>query len=102
MGNGAPVCLLPNQGQATPDMPAKQLTTVPQAVDLPTALQAINNIRNILKFITGPRSFIESGRVTQLVKVFNPDDDSQFVIVERINAVTFKDPLTGITFTWKR
>ncbi len=41
--------------------------------------------------------YVEVDRVTQKVKVVNPDDDTQFVIVERLTSVTFLDKLTGTT-----
>lgn len=103
MSDGAPVCLLPNQSQATPSMPGRLFPPIPAANDLPSAIQAINSIRRILNMLTGPRpQFVETGRVTQKVKVINPDDDTQFVIVERINQIAFKDSLTGATMVWKR
>jgi hypothetical protein len=44
----------------------------------------------------------ETGRVTQNVKVVNPDDDSQFVIIKEIVSITMTRPSTGETFTLKR
>jgi hypothetical protein len=36
---------------------------------------------------------------TQLVKIVNPDDDTQFVIVRRTISQTFENPSTGETLT---
>jgi hypothetical protein len=44
----------------------------------------------------------ETGRNTQNVKVVNPDDDSQFVIVKEIVSITMTRPSTGETFTITR
>ena len=44
----------------------------------------------------------ETSRQTQNVKVVNPDDDSQFVIVKEITSITFTRDATGEQFTIKR
>lgn len=36
-----------------------------------------------------------SGRVTEQVRVANPDDESQYVMVERMKAAKFKNERTG-------
>lgn len=44
--------------------------------------------------------FVETDRTTEKVKIVNPEDDTQFVIVERTNSITFVDRLTGITIVF--
>ena len=44
----------------------------------------------------------ETDRTTQDVKVVNPEDDSQFVIVKEITSITFKRRNTDETFTLTR
>ena len=44
----------------------------------------------------------EESRTTEQVKVYNPDDKSQYITVERINKLTMKDAVTGQTWTWDR
>jgi len=44
--------------------------------------------------------YVETDRTTEKVKIVNPDDDTQFVIVERTNSITFVDRLTGITIVF--
>jgi hypothetical protein len=44
----------------------------------------------------------EKSRSTENVKVVNPDDDSQFVIVKEIVSITMIKPSTGDTFTLNR
>lgn len=44
----------------------------------------------------------ERSRVTQNVKVVNPDDDSQFVVVKEIVQIIFERPISGETITLTR
>lgn len=46
--------------------------------------------------------FIEQSRQTQKVRVTNPDDDSVYVDVMVITALTMKDTKTGETWVWTR
>ena len=136
----------PSCPTSTSEFPATQtgvrLPSVPQAQDLPSAIQAINNLNMIVQVLSGqnPPSFknnltenffvdpsggqgIQRGnqggrpgspakkprwvedrasRVTETVKVTNPDDKSQFVMVERINYIRWSDTVTGQTLEWRR
>jgi hypothetical protein len=49
-----------------------------------------------------PNDWSETGRVTENVKVVNPDDDSQFVIVKEIVSITFERSSTGEKIVIKR
>jgi len=49
-----------------------------------------------------PDQWRESDRQTQNVKVVNPDDDSQFVIVKEIVSITFERDSTGEQIVIKR
>lgn len=148
----APVCLVPTGPIIQQPDPAK-FPTIPQAVDLPSALVSLNAIRQILAQLTGlvpitgtgdgsggaspgggggaaggggggaassspasnqPKSgqdsqtlggrFIEdkSKRVTKQEKVYDPNDHTVYVTVERINRVVWVDKLTGQTIVWQR
>lgn len=44
---------------------------------------------------------VRSARTTKTVRVTNPDDSTQFVDVEQINSLTFKNS-NDETWTWKR
>ena len=44
-------------------------------------------------------SLIEQSRLTETVRVFNPEDETQYVDVERITALTTKNSKTGETLT---
>lgn len=49
---------------------------------------------------TGSNSWVETARTTQDVRVENPEDSSQYVIVRRIKTVTFKNALDGRVHTF--
>lgn len=108
----APVCHIP---PAKPDAPlvVKNLPAVPVATDLKSALQAINALRQVVQVITnqitqpqGANNFIadwhESDRVTEIVRVYNPNDKSQYVDIQRINRLRMKDKKTGSTWEFVR
>lgn len=46
--------------------------------------------------------FVELSRQTQIVQVFNPDDNTQWVKVEQIVALELQNPITGEIWVWKR
>jgi hypothetical protein len=45
---------------------------------------------------------VPGSRKTEKKKIYSKTDRSVFVEVERINAFTMKDTVTGNTFTWRR
>ena len=114
--------LQPNQPQIPP-YPA-----IPLANDLASALQAINALRNIVQGLLnqvgslypsingspgrqgqpgqnansnagGNFQEVPGSRQTQTVKVTNPDDAEQYVTVEIITGVSFKNS-AGQTLVW--
>lgn len=99
----APVCnvkgvvLEPNQ-KLSPFQP------IPKATDLPSALRALQAITNNFNTLLKAGNFVEQRqfRTFQTVRVFNPDDTSQWVDVQQITGLTFIDPVTGRTLTWKQ
>ena len=115
----APVC---NNAPLVPqDQPQpKTLPTVPEATDLQSALTAINAIRRILQTITHQppqrpggiskfkpsqqRGFqeIKQRRVYKRVRVYNPQDKSQYVDVQQIVSMTMADPATGQIWFWQQ
>ena len=120
----APTCELPNR--VRPDLPGRiDLTTVPPATDLKSALAAINALRGAMMQMssqlpqqertTTPGSsgfstkktakktgWKELGRVKKLERVENPDDPGQFVMVEVIVQLTMGNAGTGEKWTWTR
>jgi hypothetical protein len=116
-GNGsvAPVCPI-SKSQAIVGSPGPLLPMPPRAVDLPSAINAINQLSQIILQLTNPSTTInnslriqqpsvtgnwsETGRVTQIQRVFNPNDSSQWVDVERINQLTMTQDATGDVLKW--
>lgn len=47
-------------------------------------------------------TWFETDRQTEVVKVVNPDDDTQFVTFERINSITMTNSSTNESLTWTR
>lgn len=124
----APTCSLP-AGATGPGI-AITLPTIPQAVDLPSAIAAVNALRLGFMLMSGqlkPQAtsvtpghgsqggykfkedgnkkksrWSEQSRVSETVKIKNPDDENQFVEVKRINKLTMKDGQTGEQWVWNR
>lgn len=157
MSDGAPVCSI-SSSQAVPSQRGLRFPAIPKAMDLPSALQAIDALTQIVLVLSrqqppifrnnlapntvagqfaagggssfrggsagggepgppgragekGPPgkekdpksgSWSETDRKTTTVKIVNPDDNEQFVIVERIESLTFTNRSTGETLNWKR
>lgn len=128
--NGAPVCNMPTEPVFPAPSPPVLPPLPPPASDLPSALHLINQIRQIVIQMGNMvpdnnqgggggagrpgQSFSVSGskkqgnfqevrarRVTKKTRVFNPDDNSQFVDVEQIVSQTFQNGL-GQTITWNQ
>jgi hypothetical protein len=97
---------------------APTIPAIPVATDMASAIQAINTMRQIIQAMTnqtggggggGPgtvstvqANFQEnkSKRVVQTVRVYNPNDKTQFVDVKQITGLTFENRLTKQTITW--
>lgn len=104
MSNGTPpVCNV--QGVVKlPDQALAKFQPIPKATDLPSALKAIQAITNNFYTLARAGNFIEnrSLRTYQTVRVFNPEDTSQWVDVLQITGLTFVDPVTGRTLVWRQ
>ena len=122
---GAPVCS-DSKDEVIKQPTPNNLLGIPVATDLPTAIAAVNAMRAVLQNITGrtggfpPKPFtpqyngftskkttsrwseVSGDRVKKVVKVYNPNDKTQFIEVEQINGVTMQDQVTGDKWTWKR
>lgn len=102
---------------------------IPEARDMASLIAAVNALRRIAQRNSGgfggPRPgtglplggstgastkeekkkqgrWSEQTRKTEKVKITNPDDPSQFVEIERINQIIWKDNVSGETFVWNR
>jgi hypothetical protein len=118
-----PVCHV-STDQVIDQPPKVLLPSIPEATDLNSALAAINAMRQMLLLLAGQIGrggaqgppgaagksaqkekvgrWNEVSRSTSKVKVFNPDDKTQFVEVERINKLTMKDSVTNEQWIWNR
>lgn len=113
-------------------IPPANTTAKPQPVDIPgvgppaqptlqSLQQTVNNLRQIIMFITGqqgpagqngsnakskPARWVEDkpSRVTNTVRVFQNNDTTSknFVDIETIDGVTMKDGVTGESWKWTR
>lgn len=45
--------------------------------------------------------FVETGRTKQKVRIFNPDDHTQWIDIEQITSLTLVNQVTGETWFWK-
>jgi hypothetical protein len=131
MARKAPVCHIPPTKPATDAQAPVDTVYVPQATDLASTMAAVNALRLVYLRGTGgfggaghggtasslgpggtggtvkdekkkQGQWVETNRQTEKVKVTNPDDPSQFIELERINQLTFKDAATGETWFWQR
>jgi hypothetical protein len=110
--SNAPICYInPPAPSAEPIAPT--LPAIPVATDLASVISAVNVIRQILQAITNQN--IGSGqrltsdfhevvnkRIVKKVRVFNPQNKSQFVDVKQITGLTFANKLTGQQIDWSQ
>jgi len=81
------------------------MPSVPPATpDLQSLVHTVNILRTIIINMQNTRKAVwrETGRVTEMVRVFNPTDHTQYVDVERINRLTMADQVTGQVWEWNR
>jgi hypothetical protein len=98
-----PVCNV--QGVVVePNQKINNWQPIPKATDLPSALRAIQAITNNFYTLSRSGNFVEQRqlRTFETVRVFNPDDTSMWVDVQQITGLTFVDPVTGRTLTWRQ
>lgn len=117
-----PVCHIPPQTITTEQPPPLNLPSIPPAGPTLQSLTAtVNAMRQVILFLSGqrgpqgaqgaqgkpakkdpPQRWTESARTVETVRVFDPNDSSVYVDVERINNLTMKDGVTGEVWTWDR
>jgi hypothetical protein len=98
-GGVAPVCPV-SRSQAVANQPPTTPSAIPLANDLPSAIRAINQIINIFNLNPLVPQWQEVQRTVTPVRIFNPNDNQQWVDVERIAQVTFQDQSTNGLFQW--
>jgi len=127
MSNDAPVCNVKGVVQEPNQSVTSDFQAIPKATDLASALAAIqalaNNMNNLFrrgnfvqshvggisgfstkKAAAAPGNYIEvqARRVYKTVRVYNPQDATQYVDVKQIVGLTFVDPVTRRTIVWKQ
>lgn len=98
-GSVAPVCPTVRSQAIPPQAPITK-PGLPRVYDLPSVINTLNQIIYMLN--NPPDNFQEVQRVTEVVRVFNPNDNQQWVDVERINFLRLDDKNTGghVTFEY--
>jgi hypothetical protein len=117
----APICYInppaPSAEPVAPTIPA-----IPVATDLQSVIQAVNTIAQILRSMNNQQDLgppqrltdatvnskkhrsdfheVVTKRVVKKVRVFNPQNKSQFVDVKQITGLTFANKLTGQQINW--
>jgi hypothetical protein len=87
-----------------PDQKINPFESIPKAVDLPSAIKAINAITNNFNTLARFGNYIENRNVRayQIVRVFNPLNTAQWVDVQQIVGLQFIDPVSGRTIVWQQ
>lgn len=124
--SNAPICNI--TPPAPPSVtPVTGLPAIPVATDLGSLIAAVNAIRQVLNQMnhviptviegfsntTKPQKKnpkpqtanfqeVTTKRVTKTVKVSNPQDPTQYVMVKQITGLTFQNSQTKETITWSQ
>lgn len=114
----APVCHIPPKTPSTQPNPVNIPSIPPARPDVQSLMHTVNAMRQVIMILSGqqglrgpqgapgnnakskPARWSESNRQTEKVKVYNPNDKTQFIEVERINSLTMRDAVTGETWNW--
>lgn len=97
----APVCPT-TRSEIPPTQPGIKIPFIPKATDLDSAIAAINKLIDIINTESEPSiRWLEKERTTDIVRITNPDDESQWVDVERITRLVMEDQITGDLWIWE-
>jgi len=96
----APVCPI-SRPQEIPPQPGIKLPTPTLAFDLPSAIQAINTLVTAYNQKSTNVRWVERERTTQNVRIFNQNDNSQYIDVVRIVKLIMEDVITGELWWWE-
>lgn len=116
-----PVCHIPPVTVTTQPKPVNLPNIPPAGPTIDSLVATVNALRQNLIFITGrqgpqgpqggqgaaakkgpPARWTENVRVTETVRIYDPNDKETFVDVERINQLVMNDQVTGEKWTWDR
>ena len=109
----------PGPTQSTPTSGSVNIPTIPTAVDLPSALVAINVIAQAIAVIANSiagisnsgtqaaavatgGTFVQTDQVTEAVTLTDPNDSTVSVQVEQITSLTLRNPVTGEQWVWNQ
>lgn len=120
----APVCPV-SRSQAVAAMPAVRVPSIPVAVDLPSAIAALNQIITLLPQVIGPLPsnnlypalpvpspangggklkkprWVEQGRNMPTMRISNADDNDAWVEIDVIEQIIWRDETSGNTLVWE-
>lgn len=98
----APVCPI-TRSELPPTQPGIKIPFVPKATDLESAIAAINRLIDLVLTDAAEATirWLEKERTTVIVRIFNPEDDAQWVDVERITRLVMEDQITGDLWLWE-
>jgi hypothetical protein len=97
----APVCPV-TRSEMPPAQRGIRVPAIPKATDLDSAIKAINQLIDLINTDSEPSiRWLEKERTTNIVRITNPEDDSQWVDVERIERLVMEDQETGDLWVWE-
>jgi hypothetical protein len=97
----APVCPV-TRAEVPPTQRGIKVPYIPKATDLESAIKAINSIIDIIATDSEATiRWLEKERTTMIVRITNPEDEDQWVDVERIIRLVMEDQITGDLWLWE-
>jgi hypothetical protein len=77
---------------------------VAQAHDMQSLITSVNQIKHIIDILTNQFEsavhWVERSRKTEIVRVSNPENEDQWVEVERITHIVWQNTVTEELFEW--
>jgi len=96
----APSCPI-TRSEVPPSQPGIKVPVPPMPTDLPSVIDAVKKIIDIIANDAEPTiRWLEKWRTTDIVRIENPSDSNQWVEVERITELMMEDQITGDLWYW--
>jgi len=84
--------------------PGVLFPAVARATDLPSAIVSVNQLKHIVDILINQFEsavhWVERARRVEIVRITNPQNQDNWVDVERIMEITFQNLVTGEIFKW--
>ena len=97
----APVCPI-TRSEMPPAQRGIKVPAIPKVTDLDSAIKAINQLIDLINTDAEPSvRWLEKERSTNIVRITNPEDEEQWVDVERIERLVMEDQITGDLWIWE-